>query len=65
MRLRLVWLLATAVALGTSQIVLAGEGPTKPPRKKIVVKAPVYKAPRPVVHEAPSGFYVGGHIGGG
>jgi len=65
MRLRLISLLAATVALGSIQNASAQEQPLKaPPRKAPVYKAPVYKAPRPVV-ESPTGFYVGGHIGGG
>jgi len=69
MRLRLINLLAATVALGAIQDASAQEQPLKPPVRKAPVykapihKAPVYKAPRSV--ESPSGFYVGGHIGGG
>ena len=65
MRLRLISLLAATFALGTIQNAFAEELLVKAPvRKAPVYKAPVYKAPRPNV-EAPTGFYVGGHIGGG
>ena len=64
MRLRLISLLAATVALGSLQNASAQEQLLKAPvRKAPVYKAPVYKAPRPAV-ESPSGFYVGGHIGG-
>ena len=65
MRLRLISLLTATVALGSMQNASAEEQLFKAPvRKAPVYKAPVYKAPRPVV-ESPTGFYVGGHIGGG
>jgi len=69
MRVRLIGLLAATVALGTSQSAFAEELLLKAPvRKAPVRKAPIYKAPvykAPPVTEAPGGFYVGAHIGGG
>jgi outer membrane immunogenic protein len=65
MRLRLISLLAATVGLGTIQNSFAEELLVKAPvRKAPVYKAPVYKA-RPVPVESPTGFYVGGHLGGG
>jgi len=60
MRLHLISLLPATVAVCMTQSVLAGDMPIKAP----INKAPVYKAPRPVL-EQPTGFYFGGHMGGG
>ncbi len=65
MRLRFIILLAAALSLGVSEGVYAAEMPVKARIKAPVHKAPVYKAPRSVEPEGPTGFYVGGHIGGG
>jgi outer membrane immunogenic protein len=66
MKSKFMCLLVALASVGSTQPLLAGDGPVKAPvRKAPVYKAPVYKAPRPVVVDNWTGWYVGGHIGGG
>src|SRR4051794_37399067 len=61
MKSKFISLLVALACVGSTQTLLAGDMPVK----ALVRKAPVYKAPRPVLVDNWSGWYGGGHIGGG